>query len=316
MIDKMKKFRLLNTMGIAAFTLLMAASCENGNKEFGYDGARTVYFSYPGYERTVELGEDQEADLTDDNNHVFTIKATYGGGYNNGSDITVNYVIDPSLCEGYHYDVMPSEYYTVENPNQFTIAKGNLTGGVRVKLADSFFDDEKSYTSGYLIPVKLVSAQGVDQILESQSTTFCLVKYINPWTATYLRKGQDVINGQIVRRSYPYIENAEVIKVVTKGLNKSQVTVAIKDTKGVAHNVNLLLTFNGDDCTVSSNTQGAEVSGSGKFVKADQLMGEYKRNALYLNYTLKTTELGTVQTTDTLVVRNRGVQKVTFTPEK
>lgn len=312
----MKRFRLLSTIGIAALTLLMAASCENGNKEFDYDGARRVFFSYPGYERTIELGEDPEADLTDDNNHVFTIKATYGGGYNNGNDVTVNYVIDPSLCQGYHYDVMPSEYYTVENPNQFTITKGSLTGGVRVKLADSFFDDDKSCTTGYLIPVKLTNALGVDEILESKNTTFCLVKYINPWTATYLRKGQDIVNGQIVRRSYPYIENAEVIKVVTKGLNKSQVTVAIKDTKGVAHNVNLLLTFNGDDCTVSSNTQGAEVSGTGRFVKADQFMGENKRNTLYLNYTMKTAELGTVQTTDTLVVRNRGVKFTTFTPEK
>ena len=34
----MKSFKLLNTIGIAAMTLLMTASCESGNKEFGYDG--------------------------------------------------------------------------------------------------------------------------------------------------------------------------------------------------------------------------------------------------------------------------------------
>ena len=33
----MKSFKLLNTIGIAAMTLLMTASCESGNKEFGYD---------------------------------------------------------------------------------------------------------------------------------------------------------------------------------------------------------------------------------------------------------------------------------------
>ena len=39
----MKSFKLLNTIGIAAMTLLMAASCESGNKEFGYDGETAVY---------------------------------------------------------------------------------------------------------------------------------------------------------------------------------------------------------------------------------------------------------------------------------
>ena len=37
-------------------TLLMTASCESGNKEFGYDGETAVYFANAGYVRTVELG--------------------------------------------------------------------------------------------------------------------------------------------------------------------------------------------------------------------------------------------------------------------
>ena len=317
----MKSFKLLNTIGIAAMTLLMTASCESGNKEFGYDGETTVYFSNAGYVRTVELGEDQEADLTDDNNHIINIKANCAGGYGNNNDVTVDYISDASLCDGYKINgaaiqVMPSEYYHIENPNQFVIAKGQQLGGVRVKLTDAFFNDDKSYEQGYVIPVKLTGAKGVDKVLESKNTTFCLVKYVNPWTATYLRQGKDVINGKESHRAYPYFEKAEVIKVVTKGLYKAQMTVDVKDASGIDHQVNVLMTFNGDDCTISSGSEGVQVSGSGKFVKNDQLLGEYKRNTLYLNYNIKSDALGTVETTDTMVVRNRGINYLTFTPEK
>lgn len=317
----MKSFKLLNTIGIAAMTLLMTASCESGNKEFGYDGETAVYFANAGYVRTVELGEDQEADLTDDNNHIINIKAYCAGGYGNNNDVTVDYISDASLCDGYKINgaaiqMMPSTYYEIENPNQFVIAKGQQMGGVRVKLNEKFFNDDKSYEQGYVIPVKLTGAKGVDKVLESKNTTFCLVKFVNPWTATYLRKGKDVSNGKESHRAYPYIEKAEVIKVVTKGLYKAQMTVEVKDASGISHPVNVLMTFNGDDCTISSNTDGVEVSGSGKFVKKDQLMGEFKRNTLYLNYNVKSADLGTIETTDTMVVRNRGIEFKTFVPKK
>ena len=93
-------------------------------------------------------------------------------------------------------------------------------------------------------------------------------------------------------------------------------TVDVKDASGKDHQVNVLMTFNGDDCTISSGSEGVQVSGSGKFVKNDQLLGEYKRNTLYLNYNIKSDALGTVETTDTMVVRNRGILYQTFTPEQ
>lgn len=291
-------------MGVAAMALLMATSCESGDKDFGYDGETAVYFSNSGSDRILELGEDQEADLTDDNNHIVNIKAVAAGGYGNSNDVKVDYVIDPALCEGYNIngaaiDVMPSNYYEVQNPNQFTIASGQLLGGVKVKLTDAFFEDAKSWESGYVIPVKLTKAEGVSKILSGKDMTFYRVKFVNPWTATYLRKGKDVSNGNESHRAYPYFEKAEVIKVVTKGLNKAQMTVDVKDASGKDHQVNVLMTFNGDDCTISSGSEGVQVSGSGKFVKKDQLLGEFKRNTLYLNYNIKSDALGTVETTNT-----------------
>lgn len=308
-------------MGVGAMALMLAASCESGNKEFGYDGETSVYFSNAGYERTVELGEDQEADLTDDNNHIINIKAFCGGGYGNGSNITVDYITDPSLCDGYtiggkSFDVMPTSYYEIENKNQFTIASGSLMGGVRVHLTDAFFADPKSYETGYVIPVQLVKATGVDKILEDKSMTFCRVKFVNPWHATYLRRGKDVINGQTTYRHTQYMEKGEVINVTTKGLNTAQIALSLKDASGNEHTVNLLLTFNGDECSITSGTEGVTASGSGKFVKKCEDMGGILRNALYLNYSMQSDALGSIETTDTMVVRNRGIKYTTFVPKK
>ena len=317
----MKTLRLINTLGVGAIALMLAASCESSDKDFDYDGETSVYFANAGYERVVELGEDQEADLTGDNNHIINIKAFCGGGYGNGNNVTVDYITDPSLCDGYTINgaainVMPADYYEIENKNQFTITSGSLMGGVKVHLTDAFFADPKSYEQGYVIPVLLVKAIGVDKILEDKNMTFCRVKFVNPWHATYLRRGKDVINGTTSYRHTEYMEKGEVINVVTKGLNQAQVTITVKDAAGKDHNVNLLLIFNGDECTITSNTPGVTASGSGKFVKKCEDMGGIQRNALYLNYNFQSDVLGSVETTDTLVVRNRGIKYTTFTPDK
>ncbi len=307
-------------MGVAAMALLMASSCKNGNQEFSYDGETSTYFANAGFVRTLELGEDQEADLTNDNNHIFEIKATYAGGYDNKNNVTINYLIDPSLCEGYtmggaEIKYMPTEYYTLEN-SQISIPEGQLTGGIRVHLTDAFFADPKSTESYYVIPVQLTQAFGVDKILADKSTTFCVVKYVNPWHATYLRRGCDVVNGVKTYRHTEYMEKGEVISLTTKALDKVSMIISKKDAEGKAHNVPLLLTFDGDNCTITSGATGVTASGSGKFVRQSENMGGIQRNALYLEYSFETAELGSVQTTDTLVVRNRGVKYETFTPSK
>lgn len=308
-------------MGVAAVALMMAVSCENGDQDFpDYDKSST-YFSYQGYVRTIELGEDQEADLTDDNNHTFSILATYAGGYDNRGNVTVDYLVDPSISEGYKMDgqelkYMPTEYYTIENPNSFTIAKGSLTGGVKVKLTDAFFADPKSVDGTYVIPVQLTKADGVTSILEDKNYTLCVVRFVNPWHASYLRRGCDTKDGVKSYRHTQYAEKGEVISLTTKSLNQVNMTISMKDAAGKAHNVPLLLTFDGDNCTISSGATGVTASGSGKFVKKCEDMGGIQRNALYLDYNFQTAELGSVQTTDTLLVRNRGVKFQTFTPSK
>lgn len=308
--------------------MLATTSCESGNQEFDYDGETSVYYSKPSYVRTVEMGEDPDLDLTEDNLHNINILAFCGGGYGNGNNVTVDYLVDPTLIEGKSMiyndkeramTLMPQEYYTIENANQFVIAKGNLKGGPKIHLTDAFFADAKSLDVNYVIPIKLTKATGVDKIIEGQDYTVCAVKFVNPWHAVYLRRGKDHVayaDGTTAEnyRHTQYMEKGELMNVTTSGLKQSKMVVGVKDKAGVAHNVTLLLNFDDDNnCTVTTADPNAEVSGSGKFVKACENMGGIKRNALYLDYNVKVNGVATIATQDTMVVRNRGIVREYFT---
>ena len=52
-ITTMKTLRLINTLGVGAIALMLAASCESGDKKFGYDGETSVYFANAGYELSL-----------------------------------------------------------------------------------------------------------------------------------------------------------------------------------------------------------------------------------------------------------------------
>ena len=325
----MKTLRLINTLGFAAIAMLAFVSCKNGDQEFDYDGETAVYYSNQAYVRTIELGEDQEVDLTEDNAYSFSIYALQAGGYNNNNDVTVSYIIDPSMVEGKSMEftdgssksitVMPSDYYTIENANQFVIKKGSRMGGPKIHLTDAFFADPKSMETTYVIPVKLTSATGVDKILSDKDSTVCAVKFVNPWHATYLRHGVDNLTfadgttKQNVRHTQ-YVEKNDLQTITTSGLKQAKMIVAVADKSGVKHNVTLLLNFDdNNNCTVTTSTQGAEATGTGKFVKSCENMGGTNRNALYVDYNINVAGVGKMVTTDTLVVRNRGVVREYFT---
>ena len=93
---KISKYLSMTALGILA---LGFNSCENGNQEFpDYEGGTTVYYPYQYIERSVVLGNDENRDNTDDNNHVLYIVSTMGGAYN-GKNITLNVDVDNSLCD-------------------------------------------------------------------------------------------------------------------------------------------------------------------------------------------------------------------------
>ena len=119
------------------------ASCESGEQDFPDFDYQTVYFAKQYPVRTVELGNDDYVDLTLDNQHKIMIKATMGGAYDNRHDITVNFTVDPSLCEGATFKdtgdevaVMPESYYQLAS-NQIVIPAGEISAGVEVQLTDA-----------------------------------------------------------------------------------------------------------------------------------------------------------------------------------
>lgn len=152
---KISKYLSMAALGILAFGF---NSCENGNQEFpDYEGGTTVYYPYQYIERSVVLGNDENRDNTDDNNHVLYIVSTMGGAYN-GKNITLNVDVDNSLCDNLYFEdgvtpvkPMPSNYYTI--PTKTVAYNGKLQGRLQVKLEDAFFADPDCAKNTYVIPV-------------------------------------------------------------------------------------------------------------------------------------------------------------------
>lgn len=323
-----------------AFAVVLLASCENQDKDFPDFDYQTVYFANPYYVRTIELGEDLYVDNSMDNEHKFEIKAALGGVRANKNKRIIDFRVDESLCDNLYFAdggapiiPMPAAYYKLAS-NQLIIPSGTTLGGVEVQLTDAFFADPKSIMNTYAIPLVMTDVQGVDSILQGrpqvdnpdrcvgsdwtvqpQDFTICVVKYVNPWHANYLRRGIDQIirsNGtNTVIRHEKYVESDEEVSISTNSFTQSILPLIAKDSEGKNVNFELLLTFADDEtCTISGNTDNCEASGTGKFVSKGEKnsIGGKDRDALYLDYNVNFKNLNMQYATkDTLVVKGRGI---------
>ena len=328
---------------IVLFLLILLpalASCHNSDQEFPGFGYSTVYFSYQYPDRTVTLGEITQYDNTLDNQHKVKIMGTWGGGYTTRNDVTIDFRVDNSLCEGLVFEdsgrdvlPMPSTYYKLAS-ERITIPKGSIAGGVEVSLTDEFFADPLALQRNYVIPLVMTGVQGADSILQGNSDfpdearrvvagdwnivpkdyILYAVKYINPWDANYLRRGKDVIteNGTTIPtepRHSTYVEYDELCKLNTLSLTELEFPLPYRDAEGNDLNVSLILTFDDNgNCTVRSGTENVTASGTGSYVPLGEKnsWAAKDRDALYLDYRV---DLGSRQyhTLDTLVVRDRGI---------
>lgn len=339
----MKYFNLLFLTLIGIFAFLIT-SCENQEVEFPNFDYSAVYFAYQYPVRTIVLGEDIY-DTSLDNDHKCMIYATMGGVYANKQRVTIDFVVDNSLCDNLFFDSngespvlpMPSNYYTVAS-NKILLDR-DLQGGVEIQLEDIFFADSKAITNTYVIPLRMTNVVNADSILSGlprvsnpvkcnasdwdvQPKNYVLycVKFINQWHGNYLRRGKDVIseNGESHTdiRHEQYVENDEVCSISTVSLHSVEFPIRIVNVDNVKETCSLLLTFdNQDKCTVSALTDGFTASGNGEFVKKGEKnsWGNKDRDVLYLDYTIEMNGK-TYVTEDTLVARDRGVKMETFTP--
>lgn len=344
----MKLFRILSILTAGALGTFMS-SCENSDVEFpDYEGGTTVYFAYQYPVRTIVLGEDTY-DTSSDNAHKCTIYGTMGGSYK-GKKITVDIQVDNALTNNMYFEdgssvkAMPNDYYTLSG-NQLKY-DGQLMGGVEVQLNNSFFADKNALKNTYVIPLVMTGVKGADHILtgtplidgdtpvrtnstywniQPKDFTLYCVKFINPWHATYLRRGIDQIteNGVTTTkvRHAATVEKDELCKITTESLDKAifPVTTTVSTTDGGQQNLTckLILTFNeNNECTITSGTEGFSATGSGKFVKDGEKLswGNKDRNAVYLDYKINY-GVKSIATKDTLVVQTRGVKGEWFIPE-
>ena len=285
---------------------VMLASCDSKDQEFPDFETQTVYFAKQYPVRTVELGNDDYVDLTNDNAHKVYISATMGGAYDNPRDINVDIAVDESLCSGLKFDdgtditPMPSSYYTLA-ANSIRIPKGEVTGTVEVQLTEAFFNDPLSLTTHYVIPVKMSHATGVDTILSAKNFTLYAVKYINAYHAVYVRQKENEN------------DKDEDFTITTVDLNNGLLSFPLKDADGNAHPCDLNLDFASGKIT--TNTSGFSVDGTVNFVAQDptQMLGSKHPDTVYLKFTATNTALGINETINVaLNVKYRGVMPETF----
>jgi hypothetical protein len=260
---------------------------------------------------------------------------------------------------------MPTAYYKLAGSS--IPYNGDSRGYVEVQFTDAFFNDEKSIENTYVIPLLMTNVTGIDHILvgspreglsPSRTNTedwdvlakdyvlYC-VKYMNPWQGKYIRRGVDNVTEKgvttkVVRKDFslvnsdlehykenPVNQNDEICSITTKNMTQSNFVVSFK-TSGASISCKLILTFDGDKCTISTNDEGVTASGSGEFITNGTEMPEYKdyqwgsnngqpvqRDILRLAYDVKFNDSDIqVSTNDTLVVQTReSNMKVFFSPK-
>ena len=254
----------------------------------------------------------------------------------------------------YNYDELAS---TVINYN------GEPRGYVEVKFTDKFFSSDKTMKTTYVIPLRMTNVSGIDRILTgtplegtnpvrtnteewsvlAKDYVLYCVKYMNPWEGKYIRRGVDKIQdgdlySEVVRKDMslvntdvehykenPVNANDEVCSIKTKNMTQAIFPVSFRVAGGSIY-CNLILTFNGDQCTVSTDDENVTASGSGEFITKGTERPEYKeyqwgsnegvlvqRDILRLAYEVKFNDKDIqISTADTLVVQTRDANKREF----
>jgi hypothetical protein len=259
---------------------------------------------------------------------------------------------------------MPKAYYSLAS-NAIPY-NGNPRGYVEVQFTNDFFNDEKAIENTYVIPLRMTKVTGIDSILVGKPRegltpsrlnaedweilpkdyVLYLVKYMNPWQGKYIRRGVDNVTEKgntttVVRKDFslvnsdtehytenPVNQNDEVCGIKTKNMTQAIFPVSIK-TSGASVPCNLILTFSGNQCTISTDDADVTVTGSGEFIEKGTERQEYKdyqwgslngepvqRDILRLSYDIDFTKKNIqVSTNDTLVVQSReSNKKVFFSP--
>lgn len=334
----MKKILFLFILSVGS------VACSNQEITFPDFDYTTGYFPYQYPIRTLVLGDDIY-DNTNDNNHKFLISAVMGGVYKNNTDRVFRFEVDNSLCEkatfastGQPIYPLPKEYYTLSSPNELIIPAGEVNGNIAVQLTDAFFDDTLATKLTYVVPIRITEVMNLDSLLRGKSAipqpdrriashwevvpkdfTMFAVKYVNPYHGNYFHRGRSTVkdaSGQEIETTayrQQHITSDEVWLLKTTAKNQVTASGVIRSSV-MTGPLNLLLTFSGNTCVVSSGKGSAyTITGSGNFLDDASEWGNKKRDAIYLNYQFSD-GTNTYSASDTLVIRDRGVVMEVYQP--
>lgn len=336
----MKKIFLILTL------IVGLVACENfeiDHPDFKYTSG---FFPYQFPVRTLVLG-DYIYDNTNDNAHKFIISVAMGGVYENEKDRVFDIEVDESLCNnmlftngGTQVKALPSSYYTLSSSSKITIPKGKMNGGIEVQLTDAFFSDPDAVKNTYVVPIRLKSSNDVDTILSgytlntgadiripSQWTiapknfTLFGIKYINEYHGTYFQYGSNKVKdlADVVLKdstySTTYVENNAITKLVTTGRNQVSMTTTLRSKIMTSQSaVGLVLTFSGNNCTVSAPAGSPyTITGTGEFKSKAYEWGNKKRDGITLKYTISNAT-NKYEADEVLVIRDRAVVMETYSP--
>ena len=198
--------------------------------------------------------------------------------------------LDESLLEGTGLILLPDDYYTLSNPNTFTVRKSNLpVADVRIDFTDKFFEDDNCLKKYYALPFK-VTDSSLDEIREGAETSVVAIKYISTFSGTYYLTGsvQEVnMDGSSIEGMEPvlYGEGIDIIKwptcnITTLAKNKILRPGIANETAGDKNAIRLIIENNneiGGDYNVKVEVNNGNINileSEGKYITK----GEYTFN--------------------------------------
>jgi hypothetical protein len=314
----MKQKNLRNMKKTIFFLLaaLVLTSCyEDYVKDFDYNA---VYLPLQTDVRTFVVGEGMK----------FDFGVEIGGIRENDRDRLVTYQLDnslitpeilakikggPTYMSGPSAGVttllpLPASYYSVTNPTDMVIKKGQHQGKITVTPDSTvFLSDAATILPTYAIGIRLLTADA-DSIIESKRTQVIGVKYENMLFGNYWHGGSALVNRPAkTDTTINYfttipVSESKIWVLKTIGPNSLYAGGYFDQVTGKNE---MKLTLNGSDVTietVTGSTWAISPEGASSFNRAKLL----QNRKIVLKYTyLNATNGYTYHCTDTLTFRNR-----------
>lgn len=192
---------------------------------------------------------------------------------------------------------IPAEYYTVEGLQGLKFSKGSHSTHFSITINDNFKTDPNAFVPYYAIAYKIEKAD-VDSIPAEKSFSIVALKCENRFFGYWRRSGVVTnfsADGTEVDSEYTPDSWADAGTYYLSTVDGSTVT----SNKTAGETSNMMLTFDGNNITISS--ESGNVNGTGSFNGKELLQDR----EIYLQYTVKNQDNSYSEVTDTLRFRNR-----------